>query len=131
MITTEIMNAEFKQNSSNSSFFYENEFMSYHEIDDNLNIFPQKIKSVNYLLSLFLAGTMFTVPIVYDDPLNEFRRSGSSSHSWVQRKRNRRIITMHEARLIALQIYEDTEKTLLEDYLRESLLLDYLWDEEE
>jgi hypothetical protein len=62
-----------------------------------------------------LAVTAATVPLTFFDIQHELRRSGSSSVTWTVRRRRGQVITLREARQIALRVFAETERRLQED----------------
>jgi hypothetical protein len=74
--------------------------------------------------------TVATAPITFADVSQELRRSGSSSLAWSGWRRRGQVITLREARLLAMQILVRTESRLHEDRAAEGRLLQYAFDED-
>lgn len=76
---------------------------------------------------LAIAAT-FTATGIYIDPSFEFHRSVSSKIAWNVPRRRARRISLREARDLALQIFEQTERNLQRERRTEANFLLKVWE---
>ncbi|MBN1766135.1 MAG: hypothetical protein JW860_12815 [Sedimentisphaerales bacterium] len=94
------------------------------------SIRPKSSSLYSYIGRWLLAATASTITIGYIDPRQELRRSGASSVFWSIQRKQGLYISLTEARRIALQILEDTDRRLDEERKAETqFLLSILEDE--
>lgn len=79
----------------------------------------------NWLLAI---AATFTATGIYIDPSFEHRRSVTSPIVWSVSRRRKRRISLREARDIALQIFEETERNLQQERRAEANFLLKPWE---
>src|SRR5262245_45556203 len=80
------------------------------------------------LSNLLVAIAAFTTTNIYVDPSVELLRSATSPVVWQFSRRRGRRISLREARDLALQIFEETERNLQQERLAEANFLLKPWE---
>ena len=91
--------------------------------DKNLRWTPRRVAA-----GLFVALAVTTNRLVLHDPFNEFHRSGASTVSVAPRKRS--LITLFEARQLALRVLANAKEELARDRAEEAQYFEFSWGDD-